>query len=344
MSYRAKVVDPNRVKLAFEASEEFFSLSRLVKAALQNGEGCDGEQEICQRLAAKERPRYGQFIPYSALRTLTTGSGAAGGYLVGTETKGLIDYLRPFSVAAALGVQTIGGLKQDLRIPRFTQGATADWAAEGETPAESTPTTGLVSLSPKRLAAFVDYSRELLLQSEDLESVLRRDLAAALASALDAGLLAGSGTSSQPTGILNTAGIGSVNGASFTLATAASIVKAVEDGNVPLSGPGVGWVASTDVAQLLRARASNGTGSQPLINENKLLGFPVYVTTSLPAGTILFGNFAGGVQVAQWGPGIDLLVNPYTGSKNRLISIVANAWCDICCRWPQAFCKAEGVN
>ena len=220
----------------------------------------------------------------------------------------------------------------------------AAWVAEGEAPSESTPTTGLVSLRPKRLAAFVDYSRELLLQSEDLEAVLRRDLAAAMAAALDAGLLAGSGTFSQPCGLLSVSGIASIDGASFSIATAASVIRTVEDGNVPLSGPGVGWVMPPAVAELLRKREA-ASGSGFLIDGGgKMLSFPVYVTTSLPAGTILFGNFSGGVQVAQWGPGIDLLVNPYTGSKNRLISIVANAWCDICCRWPQAFCKCEGVN
>jgi len=351
---------PKLVESKSAADESAFSLSRLVRAQLlQRPEEKALENTVSARLAgaAGGLPRYGQLVPFAALRVLGTadgpptatrdlvsGSGPAGGYLVGTEKKGLIDALRPFSIAAALGVSTISGLKRDLCVPRFTQGATAQWVGEAEAPAESTPTTGLVSLAPKRLAAFVDYSRELLLQSEDLEAALRRDLAAAIASALDRALLVGSGSGNEPCGIWNTQGIGSVSGTSFSLSTAASIIRAVEDGNVPLSGPGCGWVMPPAVAELLRQREA-ASGSGFLIDGNgKMLSFPVYVTSAMPAASILFGNFAGGVQLAQWGSGIDILINPYTGSKYRTVSIIANAWLDVCCRWPLAFCKVTGVS
>jgi len=48
--------------------------------------------------------------------------------------------------------------------------------AEGEAPTESTPTAGTVYLRPHRIAAFIDYTRNLLLQAVGLEEILRRDL------------------------------------------------------------------------------------------------------------------------------------------------------------------------
>ena len=43
-----------------------------------------------------------------------------------------------------------------------------------------------------------------------IESILRKDLIDGLASAVDLGALAGTGSSNQPTGVLGTTGIGSV--------------------------------------------------------------------------------------------------------------------------------------
>ena len=343
----ARFVDGKSVTLKEPAKD--FSIAAYVRSQI-GGSEAEAEMAVCKRLAEStdRAATYGEYVPARVLRDLgAAGAADAGGYLVGDDTRNdqFTDYLRPYSIAGALGVSTIPRLSANVNIPRFSAGSTGYWVAEGEAPTESSPTVGAVYLTPHRIAAFNDYTRNLLLQAVGLEEILRRDLAGAFGAGVDAAMLAGSGTENQPLGILNTTDVGSVSGTTFSITIGASIVAAVETANVPLSGTGVGWVMPPAVAEILRKReAATGNGGF-IINENRLLGFPVYVSTSMPAATILFGNFAGGVQVAQWGPNaLDVLVNPYTGSKDGLVSIVANAWLDVFVRWPAAFCKAVSVS
>jgi len=345
---RAKFIEGKNVVFKEPAKE--FSLASYVRSEIGIGEA-EAENAVCKRLAEStdQAPHYGRYIPFRALASRdlgATGAASAGGYLVGDDTRNDIftDYLRPFSVAGALGVQTIPRLSANILAPLFSAGSTGYWVGEGEAPTESTPTAGTVYLTPHRIAAFIDYTRQLLLQAVGLEEILRRDLGGAFGAGVDAGMLNGSGTGNEPQGIIGTTGVGSVSGATFSVTIAASIVGTVEAANVPLTGPGVGWVMPPAVAEILRKREA-ATGSGFIVNENKLLGFPVYVSTSMPAATILFGNFGAGVQIAQWGPdALDVLVNPYTGAHDGLVSIIANAYVDVFVRWPAAFCAATSVS
>ncbi|MHB8783772.1 MAG: phage major capsid protein [Desulfobacteria bacterium] len=343
---KARFVDGKSVSFKEPAKE--FSLASFVRSQIGGNDKADTEMAECKRIAESGSPaRYGFYVPLSALRDLgATGASSVGGYLVGDDTRNdlFTDYLRAVSVAGKLGVSTIPKLSANIHVPRFTAGASGYWVAEGEAPTESTPTAGSVYLTPKRVAAFIDYTRALVLQAVGLEEILRRDLSGAIGAAVDSAMLNGAGASNEPLGILGTSGVGSISGASFSITTAAALVGTVETANVPLSGPGVGWVMPPAVAELLRKREA-ASGSGFIINENRLLGWPVHVSISLPAATILFGNFGDGVQIAQWGPAaLDIAVDPYTGAKNQLVSIVANAWLDVFVRWPAAFCKAVSVS
>ncbi|MTV64713.1 phage major capsid protein, partial [Streptococcus pneumoniae] len=74
-------------------------------------------------------------------------------------------------------------------------------------------TFGQVSLTPKTVGMFTDYSRKAILQTTPaIEALVRADLASGLAVEIDRAGIAGSGAAGQPRGIINTAGIGSVAG------------------------------------------------------------------------------------------------------------------------------------
>jgi HK97 family phage major capsid protein len=52
------------------------------------------------------------------------------------------------------------------------------WVAEGESPQKSQQIFGQVTLSPKSIAAYTDFSQKLILQaSPDIEQLVRDDLA-----------------------------------------------------------------------------------------------------------------------------------------------------------------------
>ena len=66
-------------------------------------------------------------------------------------------------------------------------------------------------MSPKTVWAYTKFSHLMRLQSTpEIKQVIRNGFVAILANAIDEAALNGSGSSSQPTGILQTSGIGSV--------------------------------------------------------------------------------------------------------------------------------------
>ena len=68
-------------------------------------------------------------------------------------------------------------------------------------------------MSPKTVGAYTKFSHLMRLQSTpEIEQVIRNGFVSILANAIDEAALNGIGSSSQPTGILNTSEIGSLAG------------------------------------------------------------------------------------------------------------------------------------
>jgi HK97 family phage major capsid protein len=109
----------------------------------------------------------------------------------------------------------------DVSIPKRTGTATAYWfgADNADSVTKLTATIGTISLSPKTVGAYSKFSRLMKLQSTpDIEKLNRADFVALLADAIDTAALNGSGSSSQPTGILQNSGIDAVAGGTNSLA------------------------------------------------------------------------------------------------------------------------------
>jgi len=180
--------------------------------------------------------------------------------------------------------------------------------------------TGNVTLSPKRLPAYIDVSEQLLIQSNpSVETYLQNFLLRKLAVRMDKMAINGAGSGSQqPLGILQTVGIGSVAGGTdggapdwsdlVDLETAVAVENADVGRIAYLTNPKVRGklkktpvVASTD-SQMVWDRQSP---------ETPLNGYRTGVTTGVPStlvkGTsgavcsaIIFGNFED-LLLAQWG-------------------------------------------
>ena len=87
-------------------------------------------------------------------------------------------------------------------------------------------------MSPKTVGAFTKFSHLMRLKSTpEIEQVIRSGFVSIIANAIDEAALNGSSSSSQPTGIQNTSGIGSVaggtNGLNSTLDHVIDLKKAV---------------------------------------------------------------------------------------------------------------------
>lgn len=262
-----------------------------------------------------------------------------------------ITLLRNKMVVNQMGARMLSGLAGNVAIPRMTGGATAYWVAENSAPTESQQAFDQVSLTPKTVGAFTDVARRLLLQSSiDVESLVRSDLAAVLALAIDLAAINGSGSSNQPRGIINTSGIGSVaggtNGAQPTFSNMVDLESAVANANADIGT--LAYLTNAKIRGRLKQtqRFASTDGVGVWTEQNSVNGYTAYASNQVPStltkGTssgvcsaILFGNWAD-LIVGMWG-GLDLMVDPYTGSTAGTVRVVALQDVDVAIRHPESF-------
>lgn len=341
-----------------------FSFVRLIEGIAREKTGQRGadnvagfEFEVC-RAALQKRggAARGVIIPTDVLlqqRDLTAGTNSAGGYTVQTDllSGSFIDVLRNRMALQSLGATFLTGLNGNIAIPRKTAGSTVYWVAENSAPTEGALTFDQVTMAPKTVAAFVDYSRKLTLQSSlNVEAMVRNDVATGIGIALDSAGINGTGASNQPTGILATSGIGDVAGGTNGLAPTWAHVLELET-DVAVANADIGALAyytNAKVRGKLKGTEKASSTAQYIWSEGStpLNGYRAVVSNQVPSnltkGTssgvcsaILFGNWAD-LLVGLWS-GIDLLVDPYTGSSAGTVRVTAFQDADIAVRHPESF-------
>jgi HK97 family phage major capsid protein/HK97 family phage prohead protease len=342
-----------------------FSFMRAINALANDKdrkafEAAAFERELSDAIAGKlGKSAQGFYVPNDVQkRDLTVGTTTAGGFTVDTilESGSFIDILRNSMMVMKMGAQMLTGLTGSIAIPRQTGAATAYWVAESGAPTESQQAFDQVSMAPKTVGAYTDISRKLLLQSSiDVESFVQRDLAQVLALAIDLAAITGSGASNQPTGILNTSGIGDVAGGTNGLApTWANIIELWSDVAIANAAFGnTGYLTNAKVAgKLMTTEKATGTAqfvcpgfpdANGLTNfggaragiSNQVPSNLVKGTSGAVASAILFGNWAD-LIIGQWGT-LDLMVDPYSNSTSGTVRVVALQDVDIAIRHAESF-------
>jgi HK97 family phage major capsid protein len=94
---------------------------------------------------------------------------------------------------------------------RVATDPTCEWRAENAAIAEGDPVFERVLFTAKTLAGRVPMSRELFDDSLNVGAAVERAFTGAMGLALDRAAIYGTGTSNQPLGVVNTAGIGTVS-------------------------------------------------------------------------------------------------------------------------------------
>lgn len=279
-------------------------------------------------------------------RDLTVATAGAGGFLVETQNVGFIDMLRNRSVAFRMGARRLSGLQGNVTVPRQSAAATAVWLAnEASTITESQQTFVQLSLSPKSVGAYTEISRQLLLQSSPgAEGIVSSDLSRVVAIAADLAVLNGSGASGQPTGIINTAGIGSVTGTSLAYAGVLEFQTDVAASNVePVSG---GYVTTPAVAALMMQRVKFTNTASPLWEGNvwngNMSGFAAMSSNQMPSANMLFGDWSE-VVVGEWGV-LEVEVNPYANFQAGIVGVRAIYSLDVAVQRPFAFSLATSIT
>lgn len=340
-----------------------YSLLRALRAAANNdwsdaGLELECNKEISKRLDRTPKSRSSFYVPLDVLmrslprantRDMTAAGVSGSNYLIGTENQpgNFIDLLRNTSVALRMGVQRLGGLKGNVTIPKMTAGNTAYWLSDENTQiTESQPTIGQLSLSPKNVAALTELSHQLLSQSTpDAETLVMTSIARDIGLAVDVGILRGSGSTGQPTGIVTTASIGAFTGTNLAATGVLDAQSDVAASNALF--PGCGYVTTPAVAALLMARPElPSTGTERLWKGNMLegsvFGFPAMSSAQMASATMLFGWWPS-VILAEWGV-LELMINPFSDFTRGLSAVRGWYTCDVGVRYAGAWSYASSIT
>ena len=334
-----------------EKETKRFSIMRAINAMANPTDRKAQENAKFEFEASEAAQReYGQtaqgiMLPDEVLRNWNQRDLSAGsdGDLIGQDYRAgdFIDVLRNNSAVMPLATM-LNGLTGDVKIPKKTAAASAAFiSSEGGAAGESELTIGNVSMSPKSLGAFTDITRQLMIQSSlDVENLVRNDLAASMAIAIDDAALEGSGSSGNPTGITNTSGINTVSlssAAAPTFAEMVSMESAVRVDNA-LVGDLAYIVHPTNYGTLKTTEKATNTAQFVAVND-EINGYKAVVSPQLTANNYVFGNF-NDLLVGMFG-GLDIVVDPYTASSSGTVRIVALQSVDIAVRHAVSFCAAS---
>lgn len=197
------------------------------------------------------------------------------------------------------------------------------------------------------------YSRQLRALSPSsgnpIDRVIEDDIAAGFATELARVAIQGDSASDEPTGILNTSGVGIVpigtNGGAPTYEHLVDLEHALGVADADDVG-GLGFLTTPGMRkQLRRTEAAAGSGFVWDRNTNTILGHPAEASTIIPSdlakgtGTnlhaIIHGAWADLAVVLL--PVLDLVVDPMTRKDRGLIEVTAYLYLDVVVRHAASF-------
>jgi HK97 family phage major capsid protein len=315
------------------------------------------EKEVSDEIASRtgKNPQ-GFYMPMSlpmsgrVNNALDTTAGA-GAIQTTVDAALFIEILRAKLLLTKVGARFIGDLVGNLALPKQTAKANAYWVTDGNSPTAGAPTIGQVVFNPKICGAYTDLSRNFIKQSSlDAEMFARDDLAQSLAHEIDRAAFNGSGEGAEPCGLLQSSAIPVVplgtNGAAPTWASLVEMETVVALASADIGE--MSYVMSPAAKGVLKTTPKTSAGYPVFMWEGaEVNGYPAFSSAAIPSdltkgyGTglsaVLFGNF-NDLVVCQWG-GIDILVDPYTGSSSGTVRVVALADTDINWRHAESFTK-----
>lgn len=344
----ARVLSQHYDKLAGNEHEERrFQFGRAITQMSTHRGLQDGyEAEVCAgaaTIAGRQHDPWKAHFPFSAFqRDLTVASAPGGGYLVASDKQRPSDILRSWSVVANAGVTILSGLVGNPTVPQVIDAAQATWKqSELQTISPDDLSIGEVVATPKQAVVLIRFSHQLASQVDAFDQFIEDQLKAGVGAALDQAVIAGIGAAGQPTGIVNTAGIGTQAGAALSHAGTKTMRKQVLDaGGLEQR---FSWVGATDVQDVLGGRERFTGGGRAIWDDGNILGRPANATKYAPAGTLIGGDWRHAV-VCIWGPGFTVEIDPFTYFQTKRLQARIVLDCDLIVAPAAAFSVATSVS
>lgn len=305
------------------------------------------EREVSDELVRAGRKTRGDIVvPEAALlRAFDKGAAAAG--LVATDTLfgNAIEALVAETVLGEAGVTTLTGLVGDVSVPKLGS-ATAYWvSSEGGDATESTPAVGQVLGTPHTIGAYTDITRKLLNQSGiSAQNFIADALRSALARGIEAAAFAGTGSSGQPTGLENTAGVNSVSmtAGSPTKDDMVDFWQKLYTANVNGEKRFIGSPAVKALLCKTLDVQSELTSGHYLCENDLVEGYEFLMSNLCGSKKLYFGDWSQ-LVLAFWS-GLDLTVDTSSLSKSGGVRVVALQDMDVLVRQPAAFAVGTALS
>ena len=262
--------------------------------------------------------------------------------LITEDLMGILGPIRDSLVMVKAGASFLTGLKGNIGIPVYS-GSNVSWKGETGTADNGKGTFSKVELSPKRLTAYIDISKQFLAQDTmSTDAMLTRDLARAVAIKLQATILGKDETSAdKPDGFFTGSPSYKITGAAsfanmIALETAVPVDEALSNN--------LAYITSVKGAGILKGTLRAANVAEGFIMERGIVnGYPLYATTGMASGLqdgtdeegIIFGNWTDYV-IGQWGA-LDITVDPYTKAAEGEVRLVINSYFDAKPRRKESF-------
>ena len=327
-SIRAEIKKAQEIQTKITVKQEKmeskqFSLLRAVRSIVDGTPFDDVNAAVIaagieQHRAAGQSPVGRIVIPTGEARATVSVTGTSGA-TVPVEVANIFDELRAESVLEKAGATFYNGLVGNLKVPIMSAASVA-WAAENGAASDAGASISSVTLTPKRLTAYLDISKQMLVQDagSDVEAKLMANLARAINDKFEATVLGSSaGATTYPAGMFYNVSATSATTWADVTALMASVERA--------KGKVKAVIASPESKAAFRAMTYNNANR--LVYENgNLEGVPCFSTANVASQNFVLGDFSY-LVCGTWG-GIDLTVDPYGQAGNGAIRLVVNVFMD----------------
>jgi HK97 family phage major capsid protein len=223
-------------------------------------------------------------------------------------------------IATKMGADFVGNLVGDVSVPQYS-GSNVLWKGETATAEDGQGAFTEVTLTPKRLTAILDISKQFLAQdSNDAEAMLIRDLAAAVAEKLDKTIFGAEKLDNAPEGLFN--------GVTATKAIAEmdyDDVLALEEAVELANGTNYMFIVNPKVKFALKG-TQMANGLQMVYSGNEIDGYKTISSNSVTDKGIICMD-PRELIIGQWA-GIDIVIDNYTKAADGQVRLVINAYYD----------------
>ena len=282
----------------------------------------------------------GEALPHSRLvRDLGLATATGGGNLAATELAAVAAAVRPLLVLDQLGAERleISGAS-DIALPRF-EGGVGGWISEGDPASSMSTTVQSATATAHCAAARLGLSRKVRNGSRpDTEAAILAEISAAVQNTIEQGFIAGTGSNSQPIGLVTIAGIGTKTfaGAVPTWPELMDMLELIGDADGDVTR--ANWLIHPSMAAALLKLLIDPDGGELAVTysegRHRIAGVPLAISSNVPEAKVILADFTSVQQVYFGSP--QIIDDRYSAGKSisGASEIVVMNYCDVVVRDP----------